>query len=211
MKPLHFLTLTPVCFMTLVFGLLSSAMMCSSGYRGSGKPVVTAPESAPEGPFKIPDDDLARRELGGMVFEEGILDLVPDFIGAAGEVRYSLYENGVITYEGFATFFGQYQTAIGGASSDSKEFRGAIQAKPESVASWSYLQVGKSRADYLAHMEVMSLAPNLATVAVTALPYQAKGEVIVNISKKLISIERAQISGTVWGFPVSIQLVARSK
>ena len=60
-------------------------------------------------------------------------------------------------------------------------------------------------------MEVMSVAPNRATVAVTALPYQAKGEIVVNTSKKLVTIERVQITGTVWGFPVSLLLVARPK
>ena len=165
----------------------------------------------PNGDFKVPEGDVHKRTLGDLEYREGILDLIPNMIGAAGEVRYRIYSNGIITYEGYVTYFGRFEVSLGGSTSSSQDFRGAIQAKPESVRSDSYNRADRESADYLLHTKVVRRVGNQAEVAIAGLSYGAAGVVHIDTSQPIVAIDHAAIAGKIWGFPLSVELVARAK
>lgn len=203
-------------FTLVALAVLSMAMNCQPHKTTSGQTeIAEAPpqpsSSGPNGDFKVPEGDVHKKTLGDLEFSEGTLDLVPNSIGAAGEIRYRIYSNGIITYEGYVTYFGQFEVILGGPASSSQDFRGAIQARPESVRSDTYYRVDLESTDYLLHTKVVKRADTRAEVAIAGLSYGATGKVTIDVSQPIVAIEHTSVTGKLWGVALTIELVARAK
>jgi hypothetical protein len=144
----------------------------------------------------------------------GTLYVVPDVDGhlVAGVVQYRIYENGSVRYSGDLT----YTLHPGTSFTMQVPYDGQMSLQPQSVLSASYKQAGSSWTENKVVLAVDTVTPSGAAVSskvidpVNCDSPDATGQFRVDTSGKVIGIQAAEVTGTVFaGTPAAMKLHLR--
>lgn len=184
----------------LVGSLLVGACGRQEDRTATGFGYIAPPASSTDVPTTVsvtPEEVDARRGVS----QSGTLHLIPDQIGIEGLVNYTIYDNGLLVYEGFCSYhpwsWSDYVVTT--------PFHGRYKADPASFLSETYANLGDRHSDFKLVMEVTETNDTLNVVDVDVRESDASGRFEIDTSNTLIDIHYAEVKGTVLGSEMTIR------
>lgn len=135
----------------------------------------------------------------------GKLNLIPGKYITKGLITYTMYENGLLTYEGYVTYLGGKWGPYKWSHEYTVPFRGKYKADPKSFRSETYDVIGDTHADFKLVMEVKEDNQGLKVIDVDVRESDAYGKFEIDVSEFFVDIVYAEAHLTVFNYyPVVI-------
>lgn len=189
-------------FRRIAIGLSLAAFIGCGTFTKKSKESDNSALTADEKAKKDKEDQELEKAKSGQ-YKIGILHLVPDEIGVAGMVTYTMYETGLLVYEGYYTYkpypwWPEYD--------HTESFSGRYMCDPRSFMSATYANLGDRHADFKLQMEVTEMNGNLNVVDVNVREGDEKGRFEIDTSDQFIDIQYAEAHGVVAGVDLAIHV-----